>query len=217
MTAPTDRGPRLDRVPLPRLAASLLTAALAVSLAGCSDDEEPVRRVEVNPTPIDAFVADAVRVERVSFCSRIAADAIEEAVGASPTEQHHSNGERARIAPGLRDVAHEYACTFAGSAGDVARAWVFVPPVTVAQARTLVAGVRRTRGCSLVDGHDFGSPGTGSVCTSRGRTEASYRGLFGDAWLTCAISDGGKRKVTRTQLLTRTGQWCVQVATAASR
>jgi hypothetical protein len=210
------RGLRLTGVPLPRLVAAFLSAVVAVSLAACSDDEEPVRRVEVNPTPIDAFVAEAVRVERVSFCSRIAADALEAAVGAGPTEQHYSNGERARMAPGLRDVAHEYACGFTGRAGDVARAWVFVPPVTVRQARSLVDGVRRTRGCSLVDGQGFGSPGTGSVCTSKGRVEASYRGLFGDAWLTCSIKDGGKVRLARKELLARTGNWCVQVATAAA-
>lgn len=201
---------------LSRLLAALLVAALlGASLTGCSDDE-PAEQVEVNPTPIDAFAAEQVRVGRVSFCSRVSDEAVAAAVGKVATTRHYGNGERATVVPGVRDVAHEYSCTFVGSSGDVARAWVFVPPVTPAQARALVRDVRRTPGCRLVPGHDFGSPGTGSVCTSRGRTEAAYRGLFVDAWLSCSMTDGGKEKLSRAALLQRTGDWCVQVATASS-
>lgn len=198
------------------LAALLVTALVGGSLAACSEDDEPVEQVEVNPTPIDAFTAERVRVGRVSFCSRVSDEAVVAAVGAVATTRHYGNGERATVVPGVRDVAHEYGCTFVGSSGDLARAWVFVPQVTPAQARALVRDVRRTRGCRLVAGHDFGSPGTGSVCTSRGRTEAAYRGLFVDAWLSCSVTDGGKKKLSRTALLRRTGDWCVQVATASS-
>lgn len=201
---------------LPRLLAAMLVAALlGGSLAACTDDE-PVEQVEVNPTPINAFAAEQVRVGRVSFCSRVSDAAVIAAVGEVATTRHYGNGERATIVPGVRDVAHEYSCSFVGRGGDVARAWVFVPQVTPAQARALVRDVRRTPGCRLLPGHDFGSPGTGSVCTTRGRTEAAYRGLFVDAWLSCSVTDGGRRKLTRAELLQRTGDWCVQVATASS-
>jgi hypothetical protein len=98
----------------------------------------------------------------------------------------------------------------------VARAWVFAPPVTRTQASVLVVGVRRTAGCRVLDGHGFGSPALGALCTTRGRADASYRGLFGDAWLTCSVADGGREKLSREQLLRRAGDWCVQVATAAA-
>jgi len=194
----------------------LLAVVVALSLAGCSDPHEPERQVEVNPTPIDAFVADAVQVSRASFCSRIADGAVTAAVGDLASTRHYGNGERARVASGVRDVAHEYNCTFVGSTGDVARAWVFVPRVTRSQARALVAGVRRRAGCRLLDGYSFGSPGTGSLCVSSGRKEAAYRGLFVDAWLTCSVTDGGREKLAEKALLKKAGDWCVQVATATA-
>jgi hypothetical protein len=187
-----------------------------LSLAGCSDDDEPERQVEVNPTPIDAFVADSVQVTRASFCSRIADGAVEAAIGEVASTRHYGNGERARVTTRVRDVAHEYNCTFVGSSGDVARAWVFVPRVTRAQARALIADVRRLKGCRLLDGQSFGSPSTGSICVRGGRKEAAYRGLFVDAWLSCSVSDGGREKLSENALLKKTGDWCVQAATAAA-
>lgn len=198
------------------LLALLVAIVTALSAAGCSDDEEPERQVEVNPTPVDRFVSDAVQVSRASFCSRIADEAVTAAVGEVASTRHYGNGERANVSGRIRDVAHEYNCTFVGSSGDVARAWVFVPRVTRAQARALVRGVRRQDGCRLVDGHSFGSPGTGSICVRGGRTEAAYRGLFVDAWLSCSVTDGGREKLSEPALLKRAGDWCVQTATAAT-
>jgi hypothetical protein len=152
----------------------------------------------------------------VSFCSRLADDAVEAAIGTVASTRHYGNGERARLTGGVRDVAHEYNCTFVGSSGDVARAWVFVPRVTRAQARALVGGVRRQAGCRLIDGQSFGSPGTGSICVRGSRTEAAYRGLFVDAWLSCSVTDGGREKISEKSLLKKTGDWCVQAATATA-
>jgi hypothetical protein len=198
------------------LVALLVATVVSLSLAGCSDDDEPERQVEVNPTPIDAFVADSVQVTRASFCSRIADGAVEAAIGEVASTRHYGNGERARVTTRVRDVAHEYNCTFVGSSGDVARAWVFVPRVTRAQARALIADVRRLKGCRLLDGQSFGSPSTGSICVRGGRKEAAYRGLFVDAWLSCSVSDGGREKLSENALLKKTGDWCVQAATAAA-
>ena len=44
---------------------------------------------------------------------------------------------------------------------------------------------------------------------------ASYRGLFGDAWLTCELSLKDV-EVTDAELLRRAGAWCAGVAQAAS-
>lgn len=172
--------------------------------------------MKVNPTPIDAFAADAVRVSRASFCSRIADKAVVAAVGKVASTQHYGNGEPAQVSARVKDVAHEFNCTFVGSSGDIARAWVFVPQVTPAQARALVDGVRRQPGCRLLDGQSFGTPGTGSLCVSGGRTEAAYRGLFVDAWLSCSVTDAGPEKLTEAELLKKAGDWCVQAATSAS-
>ena len=136
--------------PVPAL---LLAALVALSLTACSGKDEPERQVEVNPIPIDTFVADTVQVSRASFCSRIADEAVTAAVGEVTSTHHYGNGERARLTTRVRDVAHEYNCTFVGSSGDMARAWVFVPRVTRAQARAIVSGVRRQFGCRLLDGH----------------------------------------------------------------
>lgn len=202
---------------LRRLVALLLAAALGTSLVACSgDDDDPVRQVEVDPTPIEAFAADTVRVARASFCEQVADEAVVAAVGEVRATRHYGNGERARFPGGVVDVSHEWACVFVGRGGDVARAWVFVPPVTPGQARGLVADVRRTRGCRVVDAHDFGTPSAGAVCVRDGRAEASYRGLFGDAWLACSLTDGGRREPATAALVKRAGEWCVQAATAAS-
>lgn len=202
-------------MPVPHLLALLLAVLLGSSLTACSDDEEPVRQAEVAPTPITGFTADQVRVRRVSFCERVSDEAVAAAVGDLAATRHYGNGEPARL--GARsDVAHEWGCVFVGTGGDQARAWVFVPPVTPAQAQGLVRAVGRTPGCTPVDGQDFGAPGTGSVCVRKGVSEAAYRGLFGDAWLTCTVTDGGRQRLSRTALLQRAGDWCVQAATAAS-
>jgi hypothetical protein len=198
------------------LLALVLAIVTALTAAGCSDDDGPERQVEVNPTPIDRFVSDAVEVARASFCSRIADEAVSAAVGEVSSTRHYGNGERARVSGTVRDVAHEYNCTFVGSSGDVARAWVFVPRVTRAQARALISGVRRQAGCRLVDGHAFGSPGTGSICVRGSRTEAAYRGLFVDAWLSCSVTDAGREKLSEKALLTKAGDWCVQAASATA-
>ena len=64
--------------------------------------------------------------------------------------------------------------------------------------------------------------GTGAVffglglCVAGSRKEAAYRGLFVDAWLSCSVTDGGREKLSEKALLTKAGDWCVQVATATA-
>ena len=201
----------------PARVASRLLPALVLLAAGtaCTGDEsgsgsadEPV----AEPTPITEFDAEAAALTRGDFCDRIPEEAVTAAVGEVASTDHYGNGERERITGAVTDVAHEFNCTFRGTSGAVARAWVFVPRVTRAQARSLVADVTKPQGCRAVDGRSFGTPGTGSVCaTSRG-TEAAYRGLFTDAWFSCSVT---ARDLDEPTLLEQTGQWCVSTATAA--
>jgi hypothetical protein len=87
-----------------------------------------------------------------------------------------------------------------------------VPRVTRAQAQALVADVKKAKGCRVVDGKSFGTPGIGSVCTTPAGTEAAYRGLFTDAWFSCSVT---AKDLDEPTLLKQAGQWCVSSATAA--
>ena len=49
-------------------------------------------------------------------------------------------------------------------------------------------------------------------CADDGAVVASYRGLFGDAWLSCSVEPAGPDD----GLVERTGRWCVTVLQAAS-
>jgi hypothetical protein len=60
----------------------------------------------------------------------------------------------------------------------------------------------------------YGAPSLALVCPAGNRLWASFRGLFGDAWLACSLSVPAA--VGEDELLDRAGRWCVAVAQAAS-
>jgi len=162
-------------------------------------------------TPLRDFDTSTVAITRGDFCQRIPGAAVTAALGS--TAQHadaYANGDREPVGA-VTDVVHEYGCTF--TAGTVtARAWVFAPPVTQARAEQLVKAT--DHGCTRpASAAPFGTPTTASLCGRATRT-ATYRGLFGDAWLSCSLSVPGSG-ADGTALLDRTGQWCVAVAKAA--
>ncbi|GAA4696999.1 hypothetical protein [Nocardioides conyzicola] len=198
-------------MPVVRRTAVLIAAAtLALALAGCtSDDSDPPAQPRASSTPLADFATDDVSVARAAFCPRIAPEAVAEALGAEPDgSEAWANGDRARLADGLRDVAHEYGCSWTAADGTVARAWVFAPPVTSARAAVLARQARRAEGCqSLADAPAYGAPSTAVRC-GRG---LAFQGLFGDAWLTCSL-----QTAATPPDLDRTGRWCVSVAQAAS-
>lgn len=187
----------------------------ALLLGGCSDDPAPERPVEVVDTTIADYDGTTVTVSRASFCELYADKAVAAAVGEVTSTRHHGNGEKV---PGVGDLGHEYGCTFVGEDRVVASAWVFVPPVTVDQAKQLVRDARSRTGCRAVPGHRFGSPALGLVCRGGRTATASYRGLFGDAWLTCEIRtpEYATARLSEEKLLEAAGDWCVQSATAAA-
>ncbi len=187
-------------------------AVLLVLGTSCTDDPGNPRDPVAEPTPITEFDAAAATLTRGDFCDRIPEDAVTAAVGQVASTNHYGNGEREPITEQVTDVAHEFNCTFVGDSGAVARAWVFVPRVTRGQASALVAEVGKAKGCRVVDGKSFGTPGTGSVCTTPDGTEAAYRGLFTDVWFSCSVT---AKDLDEPTLLEQGGQWCVSAATAA--
>ncbi len=139
--------------------------------------------------------------------------AVEALEGDPQSTKSYDNGERARLSTDVSDVAHEFGCAWL-TPDATARAWVFAPPVTRHSARVLAREVRTEPGCRTVSGApEFGKPSAALVCEVGSEVEVSYRGLFGDAWLTCTLS--GPLGSPREELTDRAGRWCVAVVEAA--
>lgn len=186
---------------------------LAGALSSCSNPA-PKPAPSPTPTPLASYDGTVVQVERVSFCSRIPDDAVRDAVGGEVTTAHYGNGEPL---PGTDDLAHEYGCVFTGGDRSVARSWVFVPPVTPRRARQLVAAAEKAPRCTPTPAAAFGKPAVGTICRSGSTTTVTYRGLFGDAWLSCSVAAPGKGDATADKtLVAKAGAWCVRVAETAS-
>ena len=203
-----------------RLAAATVVAVLClVGVSSCEGEDEPAPAATPTETstPLADFATDALVVRRDAFCSGVDPDGVEDALGgAADASSSYDNGEPARVSPGLKDVAHEFACTWRAADDTVARAWVFAPPVTARTARGLARSAGTAAGCAVVSGTPaFGRPSTAAVCRADGQLEASYHGLFGDAWLSCSLTEPAAG-ADRDALVDRAGRWCVTVATAAS-
>lgn len=204
------------------VAAAAVVVALVVSVL-VSGGDAPAPEAEPTPTPtptetptVDLADLDTttIAVTRDTFCDRVVPEAVEDALGAAPTAAtEYADGESAQITGRVRDIAHEFSCSWS-TAEAGARAWVFSPPVTRRAATALVGAARREDGCRPVSGApDFGSPTLALTCrTSRG-VVASYRGLFGDAWLTCTLAD---RSAPAADVADRAERWCTAVLAAAA-
>jgi len=200
---------RRTKLGIAALAALLLTAAVVIwGLAqGDRTPEEPV--VEPLSTPLSELDTTTMSVTRGAFCDRLSPADVEAALGGEPQRAgSYGNGDRAAITPRVRDVAHEYACSWSGRNGTGAAAWVFAPPVTPAWAKELSADVPRP--CRGIQAPAFGAASSAVQC---GQT-ITFRGLFGDAWLTCSLT--GTAQEQRAALVDRAGRWCATVALAAA-
>ncbi len=190
-------------------------AALATVLSGCTGPSPgPAARPSDPGTPLASYDTTAVALTRAPYCDRVPEAATEEALGAAPrASSTYDNGDRVKVG-GSKDVVHEYGCAW--SVGDTrARTWLLAPPVTGERARDLLDQARRPEGCVPdAQAPAFGTPSVALVCTGKAAVSASYRGLFGNAWLVCEIEtrDGTTEDGA---LLQRTGHWCVQVLEAA--
>lgn len=151
---------------------------------------------------------------RSPFCALVDDDRVPVALGAPVEEADaYGVGDEVELPGGGRDVSDEFGCTWTGS-GAEARAWVFSPAVSKRQARAWAADAREQDGCDyLPDRTTYGRPGLTRVCTDDGTVTASLRGLFGDAWLTCEVSDDEAGPAGEDDVRSRAEQWCVHVAT----
>jgi hypothetical protein len=167
-------------------------------------------------TPLESFDTSALTVPRASFCDAVDPRQVEAALGDEPVDAtSYENGEEVTLADGVTDVAHEFGCTWTAGDGTEARAWVFAPPVDPGRAQTLVDGEIRRVTCDYGGGPAYGDPSLAMMCVDDSGTTASYRGLFGDAWLTCELTVP-EAAADQDALRERTGRWCVGVAMAAS-
>jgi hypothetical protein len=167
-------------------------------------------------TPLAELDTTALTVQRAEFCDLVPAATVEAVVGGTPGDvETYGNGESAPLAPEVTDVAHEHGCRWQRGR-TTARAWVFAPPLTSRDAQRVLATTRDAEGCDVRRGAPaYGEPSLARTCeVGRGRTvEASYRGLFGDAWLSCSLTTPGEPDA----VLERAGAWCAEVAVAAAQ
>jgi hypothetical protein len=216
---PSDRG-RLFRRTAVLVVALVVTGALVY--AGVRDRGGRQAAAEPTPTatatPLASLDLSALPIPRGSFCAVLEQDDVEAALGGPVSRTaHYDSGDRARLAAGVTDIAHEYNCGYVSASGTQARAWVFAEPVTTEVALGLAREAAGREGCAPVaDGPRFGTPSVGTRCRT-GRPVASVvtlSGLFGDTWLSCQLSTPRASGAAGT--VRRAEQWCVRVATSLS-
>ena len=198
------------------LGATAVVVGVGVLLADGDDDETSNRRAAPEATSVTLSELDTTQLvaERAAFCDDVPAEAVSEALdGEIVATADYGNGDRAKVAGDVRDVSHELSCAWRGADGTVARAWVFVPPVTRASADSLIAEARKAKGCRPDTGAPaYGVPSLALACEGGGTRLRSYRGLFGDAWLTCQLA--APASVAADVQADRASRWCASVATA---
>jgi hypothetical protein len=198
--------------------AVLVTSGVVAYVLGSDRPSTPAASPAASPTPSPqrSVGLSHLPIPRARFCDWIGDSAVRRALGGPISQQvNYNSGDRVEVVPGVKDVAHEYDCTFDGVKGGQARAWVFAPPVDQTGARRLVRLARAQAGCTpLSGGPRYGDPTVSTDCTTRlgdvPVRQVTLSGLFTDAWFSCQVSvPHGTAAATR-----RTAeQWCVHVAT----
>ena len=216
-----DRGAAVRR----RRLARRTTAAVLVTVvtAGCTgsdrDDAQPPSS-SPTATPLSEVDLTGVVVDRGPFCDALEEDAVAEVLGGEPeARDSYASGDRTELAPGLRDVANEFSCSFERGSGPqlrTARAWLFAQAVPPARARGWVEERRDQDGCREAGELAFGKPGLVQSCGSGERRRVTAVGLFGDGWLTCQATApvAGPESLPEDTLLEATQRWCAEVAPA---
>jgi hypothetical protein len=204
-------------VVLVAVAALATVAAVVVGVLTLDDDapeatgaapEEPA----FSTTALAGYDTTTSVVARGPFCDRIDERQVDAVLGSVPAPVTWENGDPVDVGTGS-DVGHEFGCSYAVAEAGEARAWVFAPPVDVASAQRFVTSAGKGPGCVAADGPPFGNPTLALTCTARdGVQRASYRGLFGDAWLVCEVV---RPAAATWDAADRAGRWCVGVLEAA--
>jgi len=165
-------------------------------------------------TPLAGYDTTGAVVQRGAFCDRVDPRQVTAALGGDAADATSwKNGDTIVVAKGVKDVTHEYGCRWTGVDGTVAEAWVFAPPVGADEAQQMVRDAAKAAGCEPGNGPAFGGPTLALTCTKGGAVRTSYRGLFGDAWLTCEVA---RPAGADWDAADRAGRWCVGVLQAAS-
>ncbi len=202
----------------------LLAAALTVPLVGVvvvvrdPETDVPDRRQETPFTTTSLVDLDTtgLTVIRAGFCGDVDPREVSAALSGEPVaESGYENGDEVVLSTEVADIVHEFGCSWTGDNGTEARAWVFAPPVDAERAARLVREAGQGDACEPAPTPAFGAPSVGLVCADATGVRASYRGLFGDAWLTCELTIADPA-VEIAELRERAGAWCVGVARGAA-
>ena len=194
---------------------ALLVLLMTGLTAGCTDSSDgPTQSQAASPTPLSEVDLTGVVAQRSPFCDALDTASVAEVLGGEPSESDsYESGQRAELAPGLRDVAGEYSCSFERGFGTdlrTARAWLFDHTVTPSRARGWVQERRADAACRETGELSFGDPGLVQSCSSGGRRRVTAVGLFGGGWLSCQATAGAS--VPAEELLEVTQRWCAEVA-----
>ncbi|WP_244929547.1 hypothetical protein [Nocardioides sp. W7] len=206
--------PTAVRSLLAALLATVASVGVGIAVVG-PNESDPAPRVTADLTLADLDTS-VLAARRAGFCPGITAEQVAGALGGEPTASaSYDNGEQVAMAEEVTDVAHEFGCSWTGADGAVARGWVFAPPVPAERARRLARAAVRTPGCrALPEAEAYGAPSVAVVCADGDGRVVSYRGLFGDAWLSCSLS--APAAVARAELVDRADRWCAAVAVAST-
>ncbi len=208
----------------------VVVALVGVTLGGRGDDGaqdgSPARSPTDTGTPLEEVDTTVLAVAREPFCGAVEPASVLRALALTAEDADRvgartwADGQVTALEPGLRDVAHEHGCSWHGPGGIRARAWVFAPPTTADEARTLRGATTGAEGCAPAAGAPvYGNPSVAAGCEDGPRRERVLAGLFGDAWLTCTLAAprAGQDAPTRDELAERASTWCAAVVAAASR
>ncbi len=234
MSGPGVRRARRRRWVLPAalvLAAGCALGIRAVALAGSGPDGATGSRTPSGASSAGASSSGApsagrtgsptrdparLTVRRGPLCAALQPADARAALGAPVARRSsYAPGERVLLAPGLRDVSHEYGCAFRSRSGAQARVWVFAEPVTRRRASALVRSAAGATGCRFATiAEGFGAPAAGTRCPRPHRPgrDLVVSGLFGDAFLTCELVTTGSESAG--QAVRRADGWCAGVAGA---
>ena len=176
--------------------------ALVVGIGVLRATPPPPPPVDPLATRLASVDTSTMTVRRAGFCSALPDATVAAALGGRVvTRSAWRPGDRTQPTPQVQDIVDEYGCSWSTASGAEARAWVFAAPVTPQWAGDLVRMAPQA-GCHPVATAPFGAPASALSCGST----TVLRGLFGDAWLSCALTSHD---------LDLVGRWCVAVARAA--